>query len=460
MFRQFADTMLELYRLHQVQRLRVATRRTVGRMDDANPAAEVMDDGTTLVATGSMLAVMQHAQNERVAVESTDGAQTTDNGGTQVFNSTNPVRPDGSTDLIDRDFFRDRRHEERAARELIRERGRQERAGMPTTPEQWVARQQNLERLEAMSTQLGMPLEQETLSVLSEQRVQQMLQDFEIATRDYGLPPVQQGQYEAVASQVVSPNGVQNGAQADAFLGGLERRAQLRQEAADLAAFDAAQAAAKNGEAPWIDPDHMVEATQPDVADLRSQLSTVTDCAPLLTDAQVVEQAGKMHAAGIHPQPVARGADAVEVWEKWAAENRPDLPVSQASLDNYGGPGRQPSWASDPKDPRNWDTALDPISPKQMARLVESGLSAEDIVRLNGKGEASIVVGEYLGPVNSKPDGARAKAALDRVLNEAVSASPGLDSGQARQATLPSQTTTPTATATPKPTPKPLRPTQ
>ena len=71
----------------------------------------------------------------------------------------------------------------------------------------------------------------------------------------------------------MGPYGVSNGAEADAFLGGLERRAQLRQEAADLAAFDAAQAAAKNAEAPWIDPDHMVD-TPPDVADMRAQLET------------------------------------------------------------------------------------------------------------------------------------------------------------------------------------------
>jgi hypothetical protein len=443
MFRQFADTMLELYRLHQVQRLRVATRRQVGRMDDANPAAEVMDDGTTLAATGSMLAVMQTARNERTAIEHDTAADTGGDG--EMFGKTKGQgeAKSGGLDLIDRDFFRDARRMEQAHRASVREQAKLIGIGPPATPDQ-------IERLEKLSEQVGLPLDRETLAAVRQDRAADMILDFESAAKDYGLPPIQTGQYEAVVSKVVGPYGVSNGAEADAFLGGLERRAQLRQEAADLAAFDAAQAAAKNAEAPWIDPDHMVD-TPPDVADMRAQLDHVMDCGPLLSDAQVVEQNRKMHAAGIHPVPVVNGT----------AQVSPPLPTEGAAYQYRAAPARSdaPIYSG---DPRNWENAMDPISKPQRYRLQQAGFSDVEIGELAGKGEASVVVGAYLGPDTPPvPDPARARAAYDKVQAEAIGAVSGMGTPtQPRVADLPSQTATPTIAAPQQASRKPLRPTQ
>jgi hypothetical protein len=145
-----------------------------------------------------------------------------------------------------------------------------------------------------------------------------------------------------------------------------------------------------------------------------------------------------MHAAGIHPQP---------------------LPVSQASLDNYG---KQGEAALDTKDPRNWPGAEDPITSKQLYRLKSAGFTDAEIGELSGKGEASVVVGAYLGPDTPPiPSPARARAAYDKVQAEAIGAVSGMGtSTPPRVAEMPSQTATPTIAAPQQTARKPLRPTQ
>jgi hypothetical protein len=373
---------------------------------------------------------MQTARNERTAIEHEAAADTGGDGEMFGKNRAQGETKGGGLDLIDRDFFRDARRMEQAHRASVREQAKLVGIGPPATADQ-------IEKLEKLSEQVGLPLDRETLAAVRQDRAADMILDFESAAKDYGLPPIQTGQYEVVASKVVGPHGVNDGAEADAFLNGLERRA------ADLAAFDAAQAAAKNAEAPWIDPDHMVDAP-PDIADMRAQLGHVMDCGPLLSDAQVVEQNRRMHAAGIHPEPIARGAEAVRVYEEWAAAGKPD----PATVDT--------------KDPRNWENAMDPISKPQRYRLQQAGFSDVEIGELAGKGEASVVVGAYLGPNTPPvPDPARARAAYDKVQAEAIGAVSGMGtSTQPRIADMPSQTVTPTIAAPQQTARKPLRPTQ
>jgi len=421
MFRQFAETMLELYRLHLATRQKAATKRQVSMVpDDANPAAEVQEDVTTLAATGSMLMVMNKAKQKRAAAEGATDVETPE-GGAEVFGSRNKTPRAGDTDLIDRNFFRDANQMEKARLASIREQGRLRREGGR-------ALDPSIARIEELSAQVGIPVDRDQLGPISAHRAQEMIDSLEFAAKDYGLPSIQTDNYERVASQVVGPNGVQNAAQADAFLLGLEAKAAQRQAAADLAAFEAQLAAARAGEAPWIDPDTMVDVDPADLPEMRAQLDYVTDCGPLLTDEQVVDLNRKMHQAGIHPVPAQAG----------------------------------PAWAQDPKDPRNWPDAGDPATPKQQFRLAEAGFRPEQITGLT-KGEASVVVGEYLGPDKSLPPSPeRARKAYDRVQSDAIAAASGLDGAKpVRVVDAPSAATTPTATATPKSKPKPIiRPTQ
>lgn len=469
MFRQFTETMLELYRLHQAQRLRAATRRQVSRVpDDANPAAEVQEDATTLAATGSMLMVMNGAKKKRAVVEGATDVETAD-GGAEVFGrGSRPARA-GDTDLIDRNWFTDARREDQARLASIRERGRMERNSGGHDPASLSAMRSELREL---SEKVGLPLDDETLASVHGADMERYIENYRQAAADIPDLPIAQGQYEAVATRLVTNGGATTGAEADVFLASLERKAELRQQAADLANFEAAQAAAKAGEATWIDPDVMLDA--PDVENMRAELDTVMDCAPHLSDSQVVDLNQKMHAAGIHPTPVDTAAP-VRV-------SVPMTPEEQAAFDNGDlGPdeiseildrsqkgvavvpaGQGPAWASDPKDPRNWDTAGDPVSPRQQFRLAEAGLSAPEIASLR-KGEASVVVKDYLGPDKSLPPSPeRARKAYDRVQSDAIAAASGIDGAKPiRTATPVSEATTPSAVVTPKPVPKPpLRPQQ
>jgi hypothetical protein len=390
-----------------------------------------------------MLMVMNKARQKRTAAEGATAAETPD-GGEEVFGNRQRVTAGGDTGLIDRNFFTDARRQESARLASIRERGRLERIGDPFTPEQ-------IDNLVTVSAQVGLPLDRETLRTVRGAERDRLMESYESAARDYGLPPIRTSTYDAVASQVVSPNGVQNAAQADAFLLGLEEKARQRQAAAELADAEAQMAAARAGEPTWIDPDIMIDTDPTDLANMRSELDHVTDCGPYLSDAQVVDLNQKMHAAGIHPVPVAGAAEAGKpdygkLYENWEAAGKP----------------AQLGWQQDPKDPRNWDTAQDPISPKQQFRLEEAGLNPDEIARL-GKGEASVVVGEYFGPdKNLPPNPERARKAYDRVQSDAIAAASGLDGAKpVRVVDVPSATTTPTTTATPEPTPKPIiRPTQ
>ena len=127
------------------------------------------------------------------------------------------------------------------------------------------------------------------------------------------------------------------------------------------------------------------------------------DCGPLLSDAQVVEQnqdarrrhssrAGcQWHCAGVATPP--DGGGCVPIPRGASALGRANI---------FG-------------DPRNWENAMDPISKPQRYRLQQAGFSDVEIGELAGKGEASVVVGAYLGPDTPPvPDPARARAAYDK----------------------------------------------
>lgn len=432
MFRQFAETMLELYRLHQAQRLRVATRKQVTSVpDDANPAAEVYEDGTTLMATGSMLMMANKAKQERAVAEGATDAGENPEGSEDVL-GRNRTPKAGDTDLIDRNFFTDARRMESARRASIREQGRQQRLGDPLTPVQ-------IEKLEKLSEQVGLPLDRETLSAVRGQDAERLIESYESAAKDWGLPPIQTGQYEAVATKLVTNGGATTGAEADVFLAGLERRAELRQQAADLAAFEAEQAVAKAGEAPWVDPDVM------DYDQEYEALGSVVE----------ERETARRDIAAEHGLP--------QSWEPVVNEHGQINPATDPNAYIELAMTHRPApWSLDSKDPRNWADAGDPATPKQQFRLAEAGFSAPEIASLH-KGEASVVVGEYLGPDKALPPSPeRARKAYNRVQSDAIAAASGIDGAvPVRTATAASEAATPAAAVVPKKTQKPpLRPQQ